>query len=144
VKRQSKSWWCGVAAIANALEVLGIRRSQREIARSCAVTEVDGTDETEMKRALLANGMHIDEACHQNWEKAADWLSQSLGYGRPVILCCDSDEHWVTAIGTCGSAFLLFDPSRNHGVEVHTADSLCERWANDYGEHYGIAVGRPA
>jgi ABC-type bacteriocin/lantibiotic exporter with double-glycine peptidase domain len=143
VKKQSKNYWCGIASIANALEVLGIRRSQREIAKLCDVNAEHGTDETEMKRALLANLMTVDEWHGTDEAEAMYWLMTSLTpYGAPVILCVDNDEHWVTVIGTCGKRLIVFDPSRNHGIEVHDASTLAARWVNSDGVYYGIGVSR--
>jgi hypothetical protein len=52
----------------------------------------------------------------------------------------DASEHWVTVIGLCGKRFVLFDPSRNAGIEVHSADTLAERWKDDEDGYYGLAV----
>jgi len=139
VKRQARSYWCGVASIANALEVLGIRRSQREVERLCHVSPEAGTDEVEMKRALLANGMAVDEWSSKDLDDTIDWLTRHLASAGPAVLCVDDWEHWVTAIGLCGDAIVLYDPSRNHGVEVHTAQSLAHRWASE-GIYYGIGL----
>lgn len=142
MKRQAKSYWCGVASIANALEVLGIKRSQREIARLCAVTEDDGTDETEMKRALLANGVHVDELHQRTRPIALYWAEEHITHHGPVVICVDSDEHWCTIIGRCMDRFVLFDPARNHGIEVHSWVSLAKRWVNDEGVYYGLGVSK--
>lgn len=142
MKRQRKSYWCGIASIANALEVLGIRRTQREIAKLCDVNEDAGTDETEMKRALLANGVGVDEYNARRAYYAAGWLDAHLTLRGPAVICVDDDEHWVTVIGTCLDRFIVFDPSRNQGVEVHTPDSLCKRWVNADGVYYGIGVSK--
>jgi ABC-type bacteriocin/lantibiotic exporter with double-glycine peptidase domain len=142
MRPQRKGYWCGIASIANALEVLGIRRTQREIAKLCDVRPDCGTDETEMKRALLANGVTIDEWVSKGYSnEPGDWLSNQLCTG-PAILCVDNDEHWVTAIGVCGPRFIVFDPSRNHGIEIHSWDSLAARWVNDDCVYYGIGVSK--
>lgn len=140
MKAQRTGYWCGIASIANALEMLGIKRTQREIAKLCDVTPAAGTDETEMKRALLANGVQIDEWHSANRVASYCWLRDCLNFGWPVILCVDLDDHWLTAIGLCGQRFVLFDPSRNTGVEVHDASSLASRWKNEDDIYYGLAV----
>lgn len=148
MKKQSKSYWCGVASIANALEVLGIRRSQREVARLCHVTPEAGTSEEEMKRALLAQGVAVDEwhqlgaggttALSSMW-----WLQKHLKEAGPVILCVDECSHWVTVIGLCDqTTFIVFDPSRNQGVEVHSWDSLAARWLDSEDGYYGLGVSK--
>ncbi len=143
MKRQAKSYWCGVAAIANALECLGIRRSQREVERICHVSPDAGTDETEMKRALLANGVEVDEwpgGISSPVSLHIQWLYEHVTDVGPAILCVDDDSHWVTVIGTCGDSFIVFDPARNQGVEVHDAASLAARWVNSDGVYYGIGI----
>jgi ABC-type bacteriocin/lantibiotic exporter with double-glycine peptidase domain len=140
MKHQRKSFWCGIASIANALECLGIKKTQREIARLCDVNPAAGTDETEMKRALLACGItEIDEACWTALGPALAGLHVWAAAG-PVILCVDNDEHWVTVIGKCSASFVVFDPSRNHGVEVYKPLELAARWGNIDGQYYGLAL----
>lgn len=129
-----------MASIANALEVLDIRRSQREIAKLCNVTEEDGTDEVEMKRALLANDVAIDEWSSTDAPESSLWLSEHLYTEGPAILCVDDSDHWITAIGWCAGTFILFDPARNTGVECHTRQSLARRWVDADGIYYAIGV----
>lgn len=142
MRAQRKGYWCGIASIANALEVLGIRRTQREIAKLCDVTPEAGTDETEMKRAILANGLGVDEWHDRDPAQSELWVRHCVANGWPPILCVDMDEHWCTIIGLCGEKYLLFDPSRNTGVEVHTVSSLLERWINSDGIYYGLGVSK--
>jgi ABC-type bacteriocin/lantibiotic exporter with double-glycine peptidase domain len=142
VRHQRKGYWCGIASIANALEVLGIRRTQREIAKLCDVNEDAGTNETEMKRALLANGVRVDEWQSTNLTNSIEWVRASMTLGWPTILCVDDDEHWVTAIGRCGNSLIVFDPSRNHGIEVHDTGTLTQRWVNSDGIYYGLGVSK--
>lgn len=141
MRAQRKGYWCGIASIANALEVLGIKRTQREIARLCHVTPEAGTNETEMKRALLANGVAPDEWHATEVIDSIAWLGQHLAERGPVVICVDDDEHWCTVIGQCAGRFVVFDPSRNTGVEVHTPTSLAKRWVNSDGVYYGIGIG---
>lgn len=131
-----------MASIANALEVLDIRRSQREIAKLCNVTEEDGTDEVEMKRALLANDVAVDEWSSTDAPESSLWLSEHLYTEGPAILCLDDDDHWGTVIGWCAGVFILFDPARNMGVECHTRQSLARRWVNSDGVYYAIGVAK--
>lgn len=143
MRSQRKGHWCGIASIANALEVLGIRRTQREIAKLCDVNEAAGTNETEMYRALLANGIAVDPWQSSEWYPATAWLHDHVIARGPAILCVDDDEHWVTVIGWCAGRWVVFDPSRNTGVETHDDASLCARWVNSDGIYYGIGVSKP-
>jgi hypothetical protein len=138
MRHQRKGYWCGIASIANALEVLGVRRTQREIAKLCHVTPEAGTDETEMKRALLANGVGLDEWHSDIESDSLWWVDKCMGEGWPTIICTDLDEHWCTVIGTCGPRYVLFDPSRNTGVEILTPPALAKRWVNQDGIYYGL------
>lgn len=144
MRPQRTGYWCGVASIANALEVLGIRRTQREIAKLCDVTPETGTDEVEMKRALLANGVAVDEwygdkfAEEQSWA----WVKSHLLNAGPVVLCVDDEDHWVTAVGLCAGMVIVFDPSRNTGIEVHNWLTLMLRWRTADGVYYGIGVSK--
>lgn len=142
VRRQAKNYWCGIASIANALEVLGIKRSQREIARLCDVNPEAGCNEIEMKRALLANGIGIDEWQYRSESSSEDWLWDHINNRGPVILCVDDDDHWVAVIGGCNWSWLVFDPSRNQGVEVHDWSSLAQRWRNSEGIYYGLGCSK--
>ncbi len=143
MKRQINSHYCGVASIANALEVLGIRRSQREIARLCDVRPEVGTDETELKRALLGNRVDVDEWLHKEDENSRAWLYSHLFGSGPVVLCLDESDHWSTAIGVCKDKFLVFDPARDCGVEVHSWDTLRFRWRDTEDGFYGVGVSLP-
>ena len=143
MRRQGTNYTCAIASIANALEVLGIKRSQREVARLCHVDPEHGTDETEVKRALLANRMQVDEWHDRNAVQSELFARDSIVNGRPLIICVDASEHWLTVVGMCGSRYLLFDPSRNQGIEVHSAESLLTRWCDPDEGFYGIAVALP-
>lgn len=105
-----------------------------------------------MKRALLANGVGVDEWSELinpgfSNDECDQWLYLHLGNRGPAILCVDNDDHWVTVIGICQDRYIVFDPSRNQGIEVHTWESLAERWVNAEGVYYGLGIsltaGRP-
>jgi hypothetical protein len=99
-----------------------------------------------MKRALLANGVDVDEWHHQDaGDKGATssmlWLQRHLLEHGPAILVVDESEHWITVLGSVAqTTFIAFDPSRNHGVEVHSWDSLVDRWRDPEDGFYGLGV----
>ena len=147
MKAQGKAWTCGIAAVSNALECLGIRRTQGQVAALCHTSPDAGTDEEELKRALLACGCGVDE-----WEFALealskDWLRQHLYRRGPVVLCMDNFEHWVTCIGVCGDSYTVFDPALGMGLRVYSWAGLKTRWclsrAKDGPIYYALGVNRP-
>ena len=147
MKAQGKAWTCGIAAAANALECLGIKRTQGQIAALCHVTPPDGTSEEEIKRAVLACGCGVDE-----WEFALealskDWLRQHLYRRGPAILAVEDFEHWITVIGVCGESYTCFDPAAGVGIRVYTWTGLKTRWCLSRAKagpvYYGLGVCKP-
>lgn len=145
---QTNGYSCGPAAVQNALLVHHRRVSQRSLRALCETNEVEGTDEQGVLRALLAYGYAPDEWSGDVARDAERWLLASLIAGRPVVLCVDRWEHWVTLIGAVGRQVVLYDPAR--GVErlrVLRWSDLRKRWEaarRDRGRSprfYGVGVG---
>lgn len=147
MKAQGKAWTCGVAAAANALECLGIKATQAQVAKHCHTGPVEGTDETEVKRALLAYGCGVDEWEFHMEVLSHDWLRSHLTRRGPVILCVDDWEHYITCIGVCGERYACFDPSLGAGIRVYTRAGLNTRWclsrAKSGPVYFGLGVSRP-
>lgn len=123
--------------------------------RALVGTTDDGSDEHDIIRALLAYGCGVDEHRGTSALAAREWLTVSITAGRPVLLCVDRWQHWVTVTGALGAQFNLYDPAReNGGAFVLTWKQLARRWevarraaraAGDGGvRFYGIAVGAPS
>lgn len=150
---QSKEYYCGPAAIQNALEVHNVRVAQEKLALEGATTEEHGTPEEGMKRIILSEGFEPDEYSTDLSVSAWGWLWNSLLMGRPVVLCVDRWEHWVTAIGICGKKILVFDPARTeynkrrNGVRSVSREKLMHRWEaakrvrGSLDRFYGIGIG---
>lgn len=144
MKHQSRDYMCGVAAIQNALECVGITKySQGAIKRLCHVDPDEGTPEDEIMRGLLACGAQVDEASHNTVHEAVYWLQESTDCGSPAIICVDDEEHWVTVIGSLGSQFVVFDPARGQGLRLYSSKGLATRWRSRTKPfYYGIAVSK--
>lgn len=146
MKHQRLTYWCGVAAAANALECLGIHRDQEELATLCHVTKKDGTSEEEVMRALLACGAKVAPWDSTKRHKSQVWLMQQLRFFGPAILSVAHAQHWVTAIGTLKNSVWVFDPATGKGLEHHTWTELMRLWR--LGDHaggphyYGIGVSK--
>lgn len=142
MKHQRLSWWCGPAAVANALECLGIHEDQEKIAVLCHVTKKLGTPEEEILRALLAFRVKVDILDKPAQRVSMAWLRKHLRTLGPAVLCVDNHSHWVTAIGVVADRILLFDPSAGKGLQLHTRKTLLARWrlAPTHGgpTYYGI------
>lgn len=149
MRRQTADHDCGPTAIANALEAHHKRVGLRGLRDLCGTTD-DGTDEDDVKRALLAYGCGVDELSTSDVRAAREWLLDGLRAGRPTLLCVDRWGHWVTAIGCIGTQVVLYDPARETGgVAVLRFKALRARWEaakrvrKTDARFYGIAVGEP-
>lgn len=150
MRRQTADHDCGPTAIANALEVHHRRLGLRGL-RELVGTTLEGSDEHDVIRALLAYGCGVDEHAGDAPRAAELWLRESLAAGRPVLLCVDRWEHWITAVGQIGGQFVVYDPARETGgTFVWRFKDLRPRWeaarrvrGRGAGRFFGIAVGPP-
>lgn len=150
MRHQQREAWCGVASVQNALQCLGVTRTQNEIAKLCGVSNEEGANEVELKRALLALGISIDECNTGSRGDALYWLAEHVGRHGPAILCLDDFDHWCTVIGRCGLNYIVFDPARSllpyKRVKVYTPRGLCDRWYCNYPQGdpplYGIGCSK--
>lgn len=131
---QQKGYWCGIASIQAALQALQVRATQPAIAARCHVNPVDGTSEEEMKRALLAYGVGLDEFETNLEKKAHSWLLEHVDMYGPAIVCVDEWEHWVVVIGRTADMFIVFDPAKTPenkkklGIHFYSWIGLRTRW----------------
>jgi hypothetical protein len=152
---QQTDFYCGPAALQNALLVLRQYVTQRRIADLAGTTDADGTDEEGLKRAAVALGYGIDEMSFAAPGPAWEFLRGSLLAGRPVIVCVDRWSHWITAIGGCGPQVLVAEPARyaysvrENGILVVNRDWFLRRWRAGRRVrgpggpvYYGLAIGR--
>jgi hypothetical protein len=109
--------------------------------RLCHVSPEEGCNEDELKRALLANNVQVDEWFSVDRKKSVSWLARHCAQVGPAIICVDSWEHWCTVLSVAANhRWVVFDPSRNHGVEIHDDQSLLARWECEDGI-YGVGIG---
>lgn len=142
---QSNRSSCGPAALHNALEALGISRSEDELITLCKQTP-DGTAPKGIISAIRAissaenplRGVtvrysHPDDAIVGLW-----WNIQN--HGRPTILCVDNHDHWVVCAGFLGNRFVVIDSADNRLILHLTPAQLLPRWVGPGGGFYGIVV----
>lgn len=133
---QQRLFSCGPSAVRAALYVLGHNVTEASL-RKWAGTTPDGTDESGMMRAIKHYGHTTKEYQEESRKRAWGWLKQTLGRGRPVLLCVDGWDHWIAAVGRLGGRVIIFDPDSNparrkkySGLAVYNEQELGYRWGN--------------
>lgn len=125
---QQRTYWCGLAALQNALECLGIDKTQGQLNKLVHCDIDDGTPEEEIMRGILACGAAYWEIKETDSIQAFGCLHKALDEFGPVITCVDEWDHWVTVIGRCGPKYIVFDPATGEGLQVYDAAGLSQRW----------------
>lgn len=125
---------CGPAALANALECLGIRRTEEELQALCKTTATDGTAAASLVKAAQTiegvRGLVIEEA---RPDVAMLRLLQSLYEGRPLVVAVNSQkpwDHYAVAAGVLGFGQRIncIDSSDNDLVCSRTIDEFIVWW----------------
>lgn len=144
MRLQSRKSSCGPAALKNALESIGIERTEDELGLLSRQT-TEGTSQPGLERAIqtIDKGDGTKLTSNRIYEKrreVAGWaLSSAIRAGRPVILCVDNFEHWVSAVGILGERFIIADSASNDVVEYMSLSETLDRW--DGPGYYGIEIG---
>lgn len=130
MKLQARKSSCGPAALSNALEALGLVRTEEELISLCGQT-TDGTTEKGLRKAIDAIG-GLNKVIHEGRADVAMlFVLQALYEGRPVIVCVDDWQHWAVAAGTLGfgKRIVCVDSGDNDLVRMRTLDEFVEWWA---------------
>lgn len=139
---QQSPFGCGPAAVVNALESLGIQTTQEVVATLAKTNPQEGTYPAGMRRALEALGFEplVIEVKDQDLALAA--ARGHLMTGRPILLCVDNWEHWVTAIGMLGDRILIVDPADGAVTTSMNSADFLTRWGcfAEKKPFYAIAV----
>lgn len=133
---------CGPAALQNALEALGIIRTEAELITLTGQT-ANGTSPKQIIRAIRAIGEATrgDTFAARKGGEATIALWHCISQeGRPVILCVDKFEHWVACTGYIGNRFVIVDSAELGLVDYYTGPELIERWTGPNGGFYGIIL----
>lgn len=105
---QPNSWQCGPFALKHGLLALGVFTHEEDLTRLAGSTE-DGTDESQLERAARRFGCNLPLVRRRTPDAARRALAAELERGRPVLLCVDQWEHWITAVALHGQDVVVFD-----------------------------------
>lgn len=135
---------CGPASLYNGLMALGIPSTQADCAAACGTTATDGTPPKGIIKGAKSFGRQPLVINERRGTVATLWLLHFLGQGRPVLLCVDKSDHWVTAIAVLGDRILVADPADNELVLSLTKPALATRWGEtavpSKHHYYGIVL----
>ena len=131
---------CGPASVSNALQAVGVVRSQQECEALCKTSGTDGTSSRNLVKAVQAAGRSGLVVKEKRPAVAMLMLRFWLQQGKPVILCVDDATHCVAAVGTLGpDRILVADPADNELVVTCDSAEMVEWWAST-GGYYGVVV----
>jgi ABC-type bacteriocin/lantibiotic exporter with double-glycine peptidase domain len=130
---------CGPASLSNALQAIGITRTQAECEQLCRTSGTEGTNARGLQAAIKAVGRVPEILNERRADVALCFLREDLRGGRAAVLCVDKSEHWVAAIGVVGDRILIADPADNELVFSLSGDQLKTRWASG-NRYYGVIV----
>lgn len=132
----------------NALRCFGRRVAERRVRKSVGTTE-DGTTEVGICGGLRELGFTANPFETTDTQAAWGWIIEGLRTGKPVIVCVDNWQHWVTVIGQVGDRVIVCDPANTkkneeeNGIASMSKKDFLRRWKFwKEGYYYGIAVGR--
>ena len=137
MKYQDRKSNCGPASLANALEAIGIERSQDELG-TLSKQDANGTSSANLRKAAEAVGVDTVVIAEQRAESAAWALYTYVHSGSPGLLVVDNDEHWIAVVGKLGSTYIVADSADNDLLLFYTQDELLSRWANSSNKYCGF------
>lgn len=139
---QSNRASCGPASLHNALEALGVHRTEEELIKLCGQT-ANGTSARGIIQACgkIGEGISAKAFKRRDGDEAAIGLWYFVSErGRPAILCVDQFEHWVAVVGVVGSRFVILDSAETGLVFYYTAPDLLKRWEGPNGGYHAIVL----
>ena len=138
MKYQSRKYSCGPAALANALEALGIRRSESELAELCKTT-VEGTSEMGLRRALLTLNIQFQALSERRFDVARLRLFECLYKQGSAVLCVANSSHWVSIVGVSGKRFIVVDSAVDDLLLFWSVEELENEWTSN-SNYYGLLI----
>lgn len=152
MRGQSHRNYCGPACVANVLRAFGYDREATEdrVARKMKIRPgahvdghpAEGTSERQISAALSAYRLPHEQVDAHDPTIALSALRGALVSGARAILCVDSHEHWVAALGVAGDHTVVADPADPEIVLSLSPAELADRWrmAGDPPSYFAILV----
>jgi len=137
-KFQRDRYSCGLFNLYLVLRMLGHKVSIAKLRRMAGTTRDDGTNEKKMAKTVRSFGHQAK--CYQvfSGERAWNWLCRRMAKGQFVFICCDDEDHWITAKGIFGNKIWIYDPlpysltvekpRRYNTSELFEKETLLSRW----------------
>jgi ABC-type bacteriocin/lantibiotic exporter with double-glycine peptidase domain len=133
MRMQSTAADCGSTSLRNALFAIGKKRSLEEIELLCGTDAVQGTYTIQLIAAIdTIAGCKAKVISEKSEQVAWYMLTEALRAGRSAVLCVDSDEHYVAAIGLLGERIVIADSAMMELVITYKQRQLAKRWGPDY------------
>lgn len=137
MRYQSRKSSCGPASLANALEAIGIERTEDELA-TLSKQDATGTSSVNLRKAAEAVGVETINVAEQRKESAGWAISSFLRAGNSGLLVVDNDEHWVACVGMLGNRYIIADSADNDLLLFYGLDELLTRWRSANGKYCGF------
>lgn len=146
---------CGPAAVANALEALGVTGVTQSMVADLIKTSgkgkpaLTGTTQEELVRTLNRWASVTLSGCAKTAYEASYTLRGAIAWGAVAILGVDNtptEGHWIAAVGMLGNRFLIADGASEEIVTSWTEQDLLARWTSyetkrgKQGTYYEIIV----
>lgn len=137
MRYQSRKSSCGPASLANALEAVGIERTEDELA-ALSKQDAQGTSPVNLRKAAEAVGVETVNVSEQRREVARWCLEYHLHNGHPGLIIVDNDDHWVAVIGHLNGTYIVADTADNDLLVFYSAEGLLDRWCSKNNKYCGF------
>jgi ABC-type bacteriocin/lantibiotic exporter with double-glycine peptidase domain len=139
MRYQSRKSSCGPASLANALEAIGVVRSEDELA-TMSKQDTDGASSINLRKAAESIGVEVINVIEQRSASAGWALGHYLRSGYSGLLVVDNDEHWIAVVGILGNRFIVIDSADDELVLYYSLNELVSRWGNDNDKYSGFFI----
>jgi ABC-type bacteriocin/lantibiotic exporter with double-glycine peptidase domain len=129
------------------------RKVREATIRRVANTTTKGTDESGIIKSVYHYGYKTTQINSHSKKEAWAKIKYQIGKGRPIILCVNDWNHWVTVVGMFGNKVIMFDPYKEpgkqksySGLKAMNEKDVLDMWAYESEEDnipltfYGIIV----
>jgi len=125
---QPNSYQCGPFALKYAFVMLGIFKSEDQIAKVAGSTWWEGTDEIGLSRAARRYRCRLTHFSSGDPDTARKALNKKIKKGIPCVLSVNNWEHWLTAINYSSGKYVVVDSGMDDVINVVSARKLMRLW----------------